>query len=314
MIDPDRLYQLLVDTFGEEYEFRHGEFKINCFNPDCDDNSGNLEINVERGIFHCWKCSYSGNIYKLFKDLGGGIPEMEEYVSVEELRNFRKDFGKKIKEENRKFSGLPEEFRPLWEEKLSMVGQKALQYVKTRMTEEDIARYKVGYCGLGKYKWRIIVPAFENGELVYFIARSMYKNLFPLYQNPGMDECGVGKDSVVFNIDRARELGLAVICEGAFDAIRVGEDGVALFGSHISDDQFFKLLEIPKICIFLDQDATYTSALKIEEKFSSYGKIVSLASPTSGDPADWSREDVRNWINSAKPLAPEDRLEIILKG
>jgi DNA primase len=311
MMDPDKLLQILEDQFSD-YEVRRGEFKINCFA--CDDYTKNLEISLEKGIFHCWKCNYSGNIYKLFRDLGGGIPEMEEYVSAEDLRNLPMDFGREVKKE-RKFSGLPKEFRPLWgEEKLSMVGQKALQYVKTRVSEEDIERYKIGYCGLGRYKWRIIVPVFEDSEIVYFIARSMYKNLFPSYQNPGVEECGVGKDSVVFNIDRARELGRAVICEGVFDAIRVGEDGVALFGSSISDDQFFKLLEIPKLCILLDQDATYKSALKIEEKFSSYGKVVSLTSPPTGDPADWPREEIRNWIYNAKPLTTQDRAFIILRG
>ena len=56
-MNPDRLHSLLVDIFGAEYEVRQGQFKINCINPNCDDETGNLEISLEKKIFHCWKCS-----------------------------------------------------------------------------------------------------------------------------------------------------------------------------------------------------------------------------------------------------------------
>jgi DNA primase len=315
-MNPDKLRQHLISIFGQEYEVRYGQFRINCIAKNCYDSTGNLEISLEKGIFHCWKCGYSGNITKLFRDYLGKIPPMDEYISVKELQNYQVDFDAVVSKELQ-FKGLPEEFCPLWgNRKLSMVGQKALQYALTRMSMDDIVKYKVGYCGLGKYRWRIVIPFFEDGKTVYFVARSIYENTRP-YMNPDKpDEHIIGADDVVFNIDRARELGQAVVCEGVFDAIRVGEDGVAILGTEIGKVQIRKLIEIQRLYIFLDDDAKL-KALKIAETLSSYThKKTKVFVPLlpKGDPADWEREYLRQVIEGGRQYSNEFKLDTILHG
>lgn len=306
----DRRRQVLASIFGEEYEVRSGQFRINCFNPTCGDTTGNLEVNLEKGIFHCWRCGYSGNIRQLLKDYIGKAVDIDEYVTAEELSKFQLGFDEEEIKKEKGHTKLPHEFVPLWgDRELSFVGHRALNYVLGRMSKEDIEKHRIGYCGLGYYKWRIIVPAIEDGEIKYFAAR-LFLGQGERYRNPKKEDCGVGANEVVFNIDSAREQNQAVICEGVFDAIKVGADGVALFGKHISDHQVFKLLGIENIYIMLDQDALLDS-LDIANRFLGKGKKnVYLVSPPHGDPSDWPRAEIRKWITAAKIFTFEDELRI----
>lgn len=312
MSNVDRRRQVLRDIFGEEYEVRTGQFRINCFYPSCGDTTGNLEVNLEKGIFHCWRCGYSGNIRQLFKDYTGKAIDTDEYVSAEELTKFRFEPEEEEFKQEKGHVILPKEFVPLWgDRELSFVGKRALNYVLGRMNKEDIEKHRIGYCGLGYYKWRIIIPAIEDGEILYFAAR-LFLGQGERYRNPKKEDCGVGANEIVFNIDSAREQNRAVICEGVFDAIKVGDDGVALFGKHISNHQVNKLLGIKNIYIMLDQDALLDS-LDIVHRFLEKGKKnVYLVSPPHGDPSDWPRAEIRKWITAAKRFSFEDELRIRL--
>lgn len=314
--DPNRVYNLLAEIFGPPYSHSKMQFKLICFNPGCGDSTGNLEINLEKGIFHCWRCNYSGNLEELLKDYLGYVPPIEDqFYTFEQIKNFQSDYDPKFRE-NEKFINLPEEFCPLWQDKkLSMIGQKALEYALKRMSMEDIKKYNIGYCGLGEYRWRLIIPFIENGKTVYFAARTIFPNFEPRYYNPTKEKYGVGSDEVVFNIDGARIAGQAIINEGVFDAIRAGDDAVALLKNNISDIQFYKLSEVEKIYIMLDslkKDPTIVKkALKIAERFQSHGKHVYLIFPPDKDPAEWPREEIRSWIFNAKPFSRGDKFFLL---
>ena len=313
-MNPDKLRLMLIDIFGEEYETHGGQFRVNCISPDCTDKKGNLEINLQKGIFHCWLCEYSGNIRKLFRDvLGRDVDLDEEYVSAEALRKFQLDFQPDLRQQ-KTFSGLPEEFCPLWDDrKLSMVGDKARQYALTRMTWDDIVQYKVGYCGLGKYKWRIIIPFFEGGEVVYFLGRAMYKNkMIPPYLNSDSP-----KRDLIFNYERALVVGSGAIVEGVFDAIKVGNGppvvGLAILGTVILDEQIYKLNQIPDLSIMLDEDAalkTHKIAKILLERLSKRPKIVILP---HGDPDNYPRQVLHQMLANAKPQSFLDELQLRMK-
>jgi DNA primase len=300
-LNRDKLYRILLDAFGEEFETRRGQFRINCINPDCDDSSGNLEISLDKGVFHCWKCHYKGNIRKLLKDYLGWTPNLDEYVTPDDLKNLGKELAEEDKVEKvAGFKGLPEEYVFLGKvEELGYVGKKALDYALSRIQMEDVIKYRIGYCGLGRYKWRLIIPSFECGKINYFVSRAFMPGVEPKYYNPTKEECGVGKETVVFNIDRIKKGDLAVICEGVFDAIKVGEQGVAILGTSISNIQLQKLVKITKnICVLLDQDAT-ASAVKMAHRLKPHQVKVRIAVPPKGDPGDWPTETIQEWIRNS---------------
>lgn len=308
----DRRRKVLGDIFGEEYEVRSGQFRINCFNPRCGDTTGNLEVNLHKGIFHCWKCNYSGHIRQLLKDYVGKAVEIDEYVTAEELTRMQTGFDEEEVKEEKGHINLPKEFVPLWgDRELSFVGHRALNYVLGRMNREDIEKHRIGYCGLGYYKWRIIVPAIEDGEILYFAAR-LFLGQGERYRNPQKEDCGVGSEEVVFNIDSIKKLEQVVVNEGVFDAIKVGDDGGALFGKHISDKQVDKLIDTKRIYVMLDEDAL-SDSLRIAYAFIKKGKQdenVFLVSPPHGDPSDYPRPEIRTWISQARHWGFQDWLRI----
>jgi hypothetical protein len=102
-----------------------------------------------------------------------------------------------------------------------------------------------------------------------------------------------------------------VITEGALDAIRVGEDGVAIFGTTLLEPQFSKLIDIPNIIVMLDEDAN-DKAVKIAQKFKRYNRVIKLVFLPEGDPSDYSREELRERIGEA--LLFNIRLEYQILG
>ena len=120
---------------------------------------------------------------------------------------------------------LPEEFTSLCAEKIPATGTYAFKYLQRRgVTEEDILKWKIGYCFSGEYRNRIIIPSFdEDGDCSYFIARSYSGDSYK-YKNPR-----ASKD-IVFNelfIDWNSDL---VLVEGVFDALVAG-NAVPILGS-----------------------------------------------------------------------------------
>ena len=96
----------------------------------------------------------------------------------------------------------------------------------------------------------VIVPVIVNGELRGVQARCPDKFLkeggIKYWNHPSMR-----KASVVYNIDSARELGLAVVCEGVFDVFKVGKPGVCIFGHTPSSMQLTYLTGVDKGLIWL---------------------------------------------------------------
>lgn len=144
---------------------------------------------------------------------------------------------------------LPQEFEPI--QKPSDVPR----YLQARgVTFKDCTTYGLGVCQSGFYKDRVIVPIHNvRGALVSFVARTMGKAepkvLYPKGSKTGR---------VLFNESRATGWDTVIAVEGVFDAIRVGENGVALFGKNATRMQITRLGymgQTRKLVVMLDDDA-----------------------------------------------------------
>ena len=163
-------------------------------------------------------------------------------------------------EEAQKIS-LPEEFICLGNKNLPISAKAPLRYLKKRgITKKDIVKWKIGYCPVGQYKNRIIVPSFDdNGYCNYFIARA-YTDDWLKYKNPPATK------DIIFNdlyVDWSKELTLV---EGVFDAIKA-ENAIPLLGSTLSENShlFKKLAQINKpVFLALDADADFKTAKLVE--------------------------------------------------
>lgn len=117
-------------------------------------------------------------------------------------------------------------------------GEEAIRYLQQR---------KINPSGLGyfprsdsEYSGRIFIPFYENGELVYFLARS-YIGSELRYKNPP----GLSAD-VIFNYDNIDDT--VVIFEGAFDAMSLENyPGTAILSNKLKEGQAKKLMGVSTI-------------------------------------------------------------------
>lgn len=263
--------KILRDSLGSFYKST-SELLFSC--PKCKHSKKKLSINVDKNVFKCWICEYSGkDVSSLLKYYGesGSANKWRELTGRVEITAFDDLFSTEEKEsEVCKVSlDLPRGFRFLGKDNGDL-DIAPINYLKSRgLTLEDVYKWRIGYCSDGVHAGRIIIPSFDSsGDLTYYIARS-YGDQWPKYMNP---KCN--KDIVFneLNIDWDEDV---ILVEGAFDAIKAG-NSIPLLGSTLRETSFiFKSIVDNKkeIYVALDPDAKQ-KALKIAKKFLQYGLSV----------------------------------------
>ena len=257
------------------------------------DKKGNLEINYQKGIFHCWSCGASHNmqgvIEKLIKKYGT-VKNLKNYILLKPETNYKKekednneDLDDIIAESNLK---LPEGFKLLKNcNNKDYKYEQVISYLKERGIGEDIINeYNIGYTTQGKYYNRIIIPSYdENGNLNYFIARSFDKKVKPKYLNPDAE-----KQIIIFNENKINWDSTIYIVEGSTDSLPI-PNSIPLLGKVISDYLKSKLITKAKalIVILLDSDAKLDTIRLFKElnTLELYGRVKIIIPPDGYDPS-----------------------------
>lgn len=280
--------EILLDLISEilgEPEKKYSsklQYGYNC--PQCGvgEHKGNLEISLEKHLFHCWSCGEingtHGPLGKLF-DLFGTKQQKKLYnlIKPEEL---------KIETKKKPKLRLPEGYTTFEDSNPRFIPHiEAYKYLMSRgITDEMIQKYKIGYTVKGDFAYRIIVPSFNaDGVMNYFVARAWTKSKLK-YKNPTAE-----KDQIIFNeglIDWNKDI---FVCEGAFDSFFL-DNPLVMLGKKMSDLIFSTLYEKANanIIICLDDDA-WTDALKLYHTLNGgrlYNKIKLIKPPKGMDVAD----------------------------
>jgi hypothetical protein len=257
--------QFLVDIFesflGEPRKHNEdtGQVAFDC--PACSaekglmegDGKGNLEINYNRNIFHCWSCSETNHMH------GPIIRLLKRYATPRHIRDYlllKPDADIAIaKQVTDIVVELPDEYKKLAEcTPQDYKYGAAIAYLRKRGIGPDtIKEFDIGYAVKGKYFNRIIIPSYDAaGKVNYFIARWFDKEFNKIkYLNPTAE-----KQEIVFNEAKINFDATIYIVEGATDHI-VTPNSTPLLGKYISDKLFELLYDNAKgyIVIVLDDDA-----------------------------------------------------------
>ena len=244
--------KILHETFGTYYD-KGSEMLFTC--PSCHHHKRKFSINLNKNVYKCWICDYRGrNIRRTIRRFGTftQLQAWDAITNRSDLEKFADLFNSNSHTEEHQKLQLPNEFVSLCTEKIPATGLYAKRYLQKRgVTNEDILKWKIGYCFTGEYRNRIIIPSFDNdGDISYFIARSYSGDSYK-YKNPK-----ASKD-ITFNelyIDWNKDL---VLVEGVFDALVAG-NSVPILGSTLRKGSRL-LREIVRndtpIYIALDPDA-----------------------------------------------------------
>ena len=288
----------LRKKFPSLREGPNGEYLANC--PACfalvgkEDTKQHLYINPtkynptikKKGSWFCHRCNYKGwGLENL------GITLDQDLNNIKEL----KTLGSKLKE--KLLTGTleyPESFSTSFSD--SKFGMQAYSYLTKvrKITPDKIAYYRLGYCSHGKYKDCVILPVFEQGNLVYFVARNIFYKRYLNSPIPNRD--------ILFNYNpNAKRI---ILTEGIFDAIAVGYDGMALLGKFLKQGQknLIAKAQPKEVYVLLDDDAK-DWAVEIGKSLKQVVPNVFLVSTgAKHDAGEMSPDEVEEALKIASPV------------
>lgn len=228
------------------------ELILHC--PKCPrEKSPKLYINIDKGLFNCFRCNFSGSLKKLyaFPDI---ISKIEDVVSLSESSKL-----KHFKPLEHKSYDIFEDLNPVRE---VLYTDPQYSYLQSRgWTEDMIFTYKPLVSSNVKYSDRVILPVFDSsGSIVYFTARSIDPDAFLRYKNPS-----VPKSNVLFYSDVSESAlfaDIGIITEGIFDAAKI-PNAVALLGKVLTSQNESNIISFLKkkssIYVCLDSNTSHNT-------------------------------------------------------
>jgi DNA primase len=282
-------FKILKDILGKPF-VSNEEHLYYC--PYCRHHKRKMSVNIERDVYKCWICDVHGRkVRRVIKRFGSyaQLKDWDLLSGKEDITEFDKLFDDIVKENAKNYLTLPQEFVTLTGRNKELSSMRVLNYLKNRnVTQEDIIKWKIGYCIRGQFEGRVIIPSFDmEGHVNYFIARS-FTDDWRKYLNPSASR------DIVFNhlfVDWDKDV---VLVEGVFDAIVAGCNSIPMLGSTLRVNSLL-FQEIIKndasVFIALDEDAKKKS-INIIHKLLSYGAEV-YKIDTSGyeDIGEMSKEE-----------------------
>lgn len=274
------------------------DLRVDC--PFCEhrvgkiDEKQKLHICLDKHVCHCFRCDYGRSWLGLVMDVMG----VDMVTAVGELYTVPKA---------RYFESIPDEFEHVPEAQTVYARVQDFQfppgYVELsqdppsgRDLQSIVKRYllKRGfdeqywaayYLGVSKeYAWRVIIPI----EGAFWQARAVFPFLLPKYVSPSSES-----RRVLFNAGALHISEEVVVCEGAFSAMSVGNNAIALVGKTLTSEKVSRLIKstVDRFSIALDSDAS-SVAMELAGKLYRGGKEVEVWKYTEGDPADGGAFDV----------------------
>lgn len=298
--------KILRDVLGH-YHQSGNELLFAC--PKCNHHKNKLSINIERDVYKCWVCDYSGHsIRRVIRAYGNYKQRIawSKLVNEIDITSFSEKFFPKKEEKIQQRIDIPKEFISLVNKNLPYSSLYPMNYLRSRgISRDDIVRWKIGYCSEGKYQGRIIIPSFNlDGYCNYFIART-YLDDWKRYFNPPANR------DIIFNhlyINFDEDI---TIVEGVFDAIVAGTNSVPLLGSSLREASVL-FQEIVKndtpLYIALDPDAEKKIS-RLINNFLEYGvEVKKINILPYNDVGEMSKEEFAKRKQSAEIISKDNYL------
>ena len=310
-----------LQNFGLDVTLRDVEVGGEC--PWCHWKRQSFYLNVDKGVFKCHYCGRTGWAIDVIAEVLRCSTQdainrvLEQRVSVYDNDPYETEEVELADEEEPPPAiAIPPEFYPL-ADNTSMTSRPYRKYALTRMTEEQMERYGVGYVhgdckcppepnrdGIlrpphNRYRGRIIVPVMYTGRLVSFVARAIVEDSYLKVDTPPGNE----QYSYLFNLERVWGQKRVVITEGVFDAMALDKHSVATFGKKVTDAQTVLLLNagVRELVIAWDADAQkeiWEAYLRLSFRFD---KVTAIELPKGEDPSSLGHDDMVELLQTAEP-------------
>jgi len=292
-----RLYAYFSKKLGA-YNYRRGWLKSDC--PSC--NEHKFGINLFENRTHCFRCGFSPRPLDLVSALEKVNDPYKVLINIQDLKSLPEP---KVEQLEHKEHILPKEYRSLLVGS-SNTAKMARRYLQNRGFDiNKLAMKAWGYCASGNYAHRIIMPIIENGEIIYFHARS-FVNATPKFKNPTFEEVGIGKSLMMYNVDALQIYDWVFVVESIMNAETLGDRAIAIGGKAISKYQVSTFLSrntvTQKFIIILDPDALSEAIATAIELIRNGKEVKIIQLPESKDVNDLGLNKTYHYILQAKSL------------
>lgn len=290
----NQLYNYFVKRLGA-YKYRNGWLRVpTC--PYCH-REQKMGINLNTYRTNCFRCGEHPSPAQMVMDIEG-LDTYSELITF--LRNG--DFTElafteeKVELSEAKPVYLPEGFKLITQGTSTLANSFRKYVIKRGFNPNELARHGVGYCTKGEYFGYLIIPFYTEGKLRYWNARLVIGS-GPRYNNPPKDITGLGKEFLIYNSDALGLYNQVFICEGAINALTMGENAIATMGKSISRYQINELIkaQAKRYIILLDPDAK-DKAIDLALKLVNFKSVKVVYLPEGKDCNDIQRKEVMKLV------------------
>lgn len=242
----------LFNDYNVEYNTRVNKGWTNVTCPFCDDKTFNGGFNNAGDYYHCWKCGGHNFKQALARTVNIPFNEIDTLIEQYAGRNSVLNTLNKKQAKATKLTLPTDTFTPA-----------ERKYLKERNFSPKLLheKYKIVGGGItGSWKYRIIIPLVLNGKIVSWTARTILskqqqqKLKIPRYKNLSIEQSVVDPKSILYNLDYCEDK-IAVLTEGAFDVIRMGDGFFCSFGTELTQSQISMIKQrFEKVFIMFDNE------------------------------------------------------------
>jgi DNA primase len=279
----------LLNKRGIPYKKTNNPYEIlvTCTSGLHQDTNASLSYNLEKNIFNCWSCGFSGGSGKFLQSIGETAIIDFDSKQPYRIKKLKEKLQAKIEVNELK---LPEDRRIYMEE---FRGIDAAIY-------REFSAFTTNELGLTDY---LCIPVYKHGKLKFIEGRLLrdLPNQPKYYRRPAK---AVVSD-VLFPIDKIKNTNYVILVEGIFDAINMWKIGykntLCIFGTSNFNRKKVEILDnmgITRVDIMMDSDlAGQRAADKITNMLDSrniYSRIITL--PPGIDPGELTKEQAERLL------------------
>lgn len=248
----------------------NGRTRTKCIEACGTDESQLISHNPKGYSRYCFRCKSNAFV-------PAGLRTIEDIKRAREA----------LSELNSKKIHLPTDYT------LDVPDRAATWYYKYGISAELARHYKIGY---SPSLDRVILPVYQNDELVSMQMRAINSWQKPKYINPK----SAMQNVLFYARDKAGQT-CTVITEDILSAIKIGRvhHATSILGTNLSDAKASKLAEDNlKVYIWLDGDKAGIQGAKQARKQLNLLGVQTINIQTEKDPKEYSLEDIRRIIHN----------------
>lgn len=289
----DKIKKKLKEYFHDRMgmrDYNHGWMKGEC--PNCGKYKFGIHIESERA--NCFSCGPQQNLMRVIRDFENFKTNQEVYNLLKVFEGM--DFARmeRVEQKEIKTPKLPDSFKVLILGD-SQLAHTARNYIKGRnLRIMKLSAQGIGYCTRGEYAGHIILPFYQNNKLIYFIGRQ-FIHLGEKFKNPNSNDFGIGKSSIIYNVDALTIYTKIYVVESVINALTIGNNAIAILGKKISSYQKSMILRSPakEIILCLDPDAI-NDTIKLALELVRFKQVKIIQFPDKKDVNDMGKQYVRD--------------------